>query len=198
MIDSIEGFRVMGYFKIKDITDPNNIKVLVDKTNAIHDGNMVYCIAKQMAGQDSANTHAFGWFAFGDGGSEVSRTGTITYRPTNTTKNRNELADLYNRIYFKKVGAEGMNIATSPVVHPTSICDVNINVILQQGEPIGQLPMDNATEFTDKFVFDEFGLYSNADRLEDSFMLTHVVFHPVQKSLNRIYEIDYTIRFEII
>lgn len=191
-------FKVVGYFKIKDITDPNDVKVLVDKTNAIHDGNMVYCIARQMTGQDSANTHAFGWFAFGDGASEVAGTGTITYRPTNTTKNRNELADLYNRVYFKRIGQEGLTISTSPVVHPTSICDVNINVILQQGEPSGQLPMDNTTEFSDRFVFDEFGLFSNAESIEDSYMVTHVVFHPVQKSLNRIYEIDYTIRFEII
>lgn len=197
MID-VSGLKVMGYFKIKDITDPDNIVTIVEKTNAIHDGNMVLCIAKQMTGQDSANRHAFGWFAFGDGGSEISSTGTITYRPTNTTKNRNELADLYNRVYQKYISQEGLTITTSPVVHPTAICDVNINVILQQGEPIGQLPMDNTTEFTDRFVFDEFGLFSNADNIEDSYMLTHVVFHPVQKSLNRVYEVDYTIRFEIL
>ena len=114
----------VGYFKIKDITDPANPIVLVDKTNAIHSGNMVYCMARQMVGQDSANTHAFGWFAFGDGGSEISNTGSITYRPTNTTKNRNELADLYNRVYFKRIGDEGVKYEVSPVVHPTSICDI--------------------------------------------------------------------------
>lgn len=188
----------VGYFKIKDITDPANPIVLVDKTNAIHSGNMVYCMARQMVGQDSANTHAFGWFAFGDGGSEISNTGSITYRPTNTTKNRNELADLYNRVYFKRIGDEGVKYEVSPVVHPTSICDIKINIILQQGEPVGQLPMDNTTEFTDRFVFDEFGLFSNNPSIENSYMLTHVVFHPIQKSLNRVYEIDYTIRFEIL
>lgn len=187
----------VGYFKIKDITDKENEIVLVDKCNAIHTGNMVYCIAQQMVGQDSANTHAFGWFAFGDGGSEINNTGSITYRPTNTTKNRNELADLYNRVYFKRIGQEGVSYRVSNIVHSTSICDVKINIILQQGEPSGQLPMDNTTEFTDKFVFDEFGLFSNANSIDDSYMLTHVVFHPVQKSLNRVYEIDYTIRFEI-
>lgn len=197
MIDDF-GIKPRGYFKITDITDVDNPVILVQKTNAIHNGNMVYAIAKQMAGQDSANTHAFGWFGFGDGGSEISETGSIIYRPTNTTNNRNELADLYNRVYQKKVEEEGLTIEVSPVVHPMSICDVNINVILQQGEPLGQLPMDNSTEFSNKFVFDEFGIFTNATDIDDSYMLTHVVFHPVQKSLNRVYEVEYTIRFEII
>lgn len=190
--------KAIGHLKISDITDPNNPIVEVDKFNAIHTGNMVYCLAKQMVGQDSANTHAFGWFAFGDGGSEINSTGSITYRPTNTTKNRNELADLYNRVYYKRIGDEGVEYKVSPVIHPTSICDIKINIILQQGEPSGQLPMDNTVEFTDRFVFDEIGLFSNAPDIEDCFMLTHVVFHPIQKSLNRVYEVDYTIRFELI
>lgn len=197
MIDEF-GIRPRGYFKITDVTDRNNPVILVEKTNAIHNGNMVFAIAKQMIGQDSANRHAFGWFGFGDGGSEISETGSIIYRPTNTTNNRNELADLYNRVYQKKVDEEGLTINVSPVVHPTSICDVNINVILQQGEPVGQLPMDNSTEFSNRFVFDEFGIFTNATDIDDSYMLTHVVFHPVQKALNRVYEVDYTIRFEII
>ena len=46
--------------------------------------------------------------------------------------------------------------------------------------------------------FDEIGLFSNADDIQESYMLTHVVFHPIQKSLNRVIEIDYTLRFEIL
>lgn len=197
MIDEF-GVRPRGYYKVSDITDPENHIVLVQKNNAIHNGNMVYAIARQMVGQDSANTHAFGWFGFGDGGSEISETGSIIYRPTNTTNNRNELADLYNRVYQKRVYDEGLTMEVSPVVHPRSICDINISVILEQGEPLGQLPMDNATEFSDRFVFDEFGIFTNATDIEDSYMLTHVVHHPIQKSLNRVYQVEYTVRFEIV
>lgn len=192
------GFKLVGHLKINDITDPDNITEVLNKKNAIHDGNMVYCIAKQMIGQDSANTHAIGWIAFGDGGSEISDTGSVTYRPTNVSNNRNELADLYQRVYQKKIEDEGFNMIVNPTVHPTAIADININVILQQGEPSGILPMDNTVEFTDKFVFDELGLFSNSTDINDSYMLTHIVFHPIQKSLNRVFEIDYTIRFEII
>lgn len=198
-MDSTESgaFRVRGVLEIYDNTDPNNIELLVKK-NAIHDGNMVYHIAKSMIGQDSTNSSAIGWFAFGDGGSEIANTGRITYRPTNTTKSRNELADLYNRVYQKKIDGEGFDMVVSPVVHPTAISDIKIDLILNKGEPFGQLPMDNTEQFSDRFVFDEIALFANAPDIDDAFMLTHVVFHPIQKSLNRSFHIKYTIRFEII
>ena len=45
------------------------------------------------------------------------------------------------------------------------------------------------------FVFDELGLRSyNPDGVGK--LLTHVIFHPVQKSLNRLLQIDYTIRIQ--
>ena len=45
------------------------------------------------------------------------------------------------------------------------------------------------------FIFDELGLRSySADGTGK--LLTHVVFHPVQKSLNRLLQIDYTIRVQ--
>ena len=188
----------IGHLKIKDRTDPNNIYTLIDKRNAIHPGNMVFAIAKSMVGQDSENTFAIGWMGFGDGGSEISETGLITYRPTATTNNRNELADLYQRTFQKNIYDEGFEMEVSPVIYKRPISDININVILQQGEPFGQLPMDNSVEFGNNFVFDELGLFTNKDDIVDSYLLTHVVFHPIQKSLNRVLEIDYTIRFEIV
>ena len=43
------------------------------------------------------------------------------------------------------------------------------------------------------YVFDELGLKGwNPDGTGD--LLTHVIFHPVQKSLNRLVQIDYTVR----
>ena len=197
------GIGVTGHLKVKswDVdSDGNHIDEIthVDKQNAIHDGNMVFAIAKAMIGQDSANTFSIGWIAFGDGGSEIAETGTVTYRPTNTQNNRNELADLHQRVYQKKIDNEGFSMEVSPIVFNRAIADINANIVLQQGEPFGQLPMDNAVEFSDRFVFDELGFFTNTENIDDSFMLTHIVFHPIQKSLNRVLEIDYTIRFEIL
>jgi len=197
------GLGVTGHLKINSWevdSEGNKIDFTnhVDKKNAIHDGNMVFAIAKAMIGQDSANTFSIGWIAFGDGGSEIAETGTVTYRPTNTQNNRNELADLHQRVYQKKIEDEGFTMEVSPIIYNRAIADINTNIVLQQGEPFGQLPMDNAVEFSDRFVFDELGFFTNANNIEDSYMLTHIVFHPIQKSLNRVFEIDYTIRFEIL
>jgi hypothetical protein len=44
-------------------------------------------------------------------------------------------------------------------------------------------------------VFDELGLRSYNTN-GTSLLLTHVVFHPVLKSLNRLIQIDYTVRIQ--
>ena len=45
------------------------------------------------------------------------------------------------------------------------------------------------------YVFDELGLKSwNTDN--NMMLITHVIFHPVQKSLNRLIQIDYTVRVQ--
>ena len=45
------------------------------------------------------------------------------------------------------------------------------------------------------FVFDELGLVSYSPAGTGK-LLTHVIFHPVQKSLNRLIQIDYTLRVQ--
>ena len=47
------------------------------------------------------------------------------------------------------------------------------------------------------YTFDELGLLSYATDPNDSTMLTHVIFHPVQKSANRTIEIIYTVRVQL-
>ena len=44
-------------------------------------------------------------------------------------------------------------------------------------------------------MFDELGLTSYASSGTGK-LLTHVIFHPVQKSLNRLIQIDYTVRVQ--
>ena len=44
-------------------------------------------------------------------------------------------------------------------------------------------------------LFDELGLKSYSS-IDQSLLLTHVIFHPVQKSLNRLIQIDYTVRIQ--
>jgi hypothetical protein len=69
--------------------------------------------------------------------------------------------------------------------------------LLDFGEPSDQLAFDNATNSQNSYVFDELGLKSfSAEGPNQGMLLTHVIFHPVQKSLNRLIQIDYTVRIQ--
>jgi hypothetical protein len=73
---------------------------------------------------------------------------------------------------------------------------VFITCLLDYGENIsGQLAFDNTTDAESPAVFDELGLKSYSST-GSSLLLTHVIFHPVQKSLNRLIQIDYTVRIQ--
>jgi hypothetical protein len=78
--------------------------------------------------------------------------------------------------------------------------DILVQCLLDYGEPAGQAAFDNSTEMDSSFIFDELGLLANygADNEGNVItrLLTHVIFHPVQKSLNRQIQIDYTVRIQ--
>ena len=65
------------------------------------------------------------------------------------------------------------------------------------GEPAGQEAFDTTTNIQSNFVFNELGLraYSEAGA-NLGLLLTHAVFSPIQKSLNRQIEIVYTLRLQ--
>jgi hypothetical protein len=67
--------------------------------------------------------------------------------------------------------------------------------LLDYGEPIDQEAFDNSQDLSGNFVFDELGLKAYSPNGTGK-LLTHVIFHPVQKSLNRLLQIDYTIRVQ--
>ena len=65
--------------------------------------------------------------------------------------------------------------------------------MLDYGEPSGQEAFDNTTNNNGDYVFDELGLRSYSPTGTGK-LLTHVMFHPQQMSLNRLIQIDYTVR----
>jgi hypothetical protein len=135
--------------------------------------------------------------AFGNGGSAVDPTGVITYLPPNTTGAN---ASLYNQTYQKVVDDNSAS-NTDPannymtVVHTSGAVytDIITTCLLDYGEPLGQQAFDNSSTMQGEFVFDELGLVSESGKL-----LTHVIFSPVQKSLNRLIQIDYTVRIQTL
>jgi len=146
-----------------------------------------------------------GWIyemAFGNGGSSVDPTGVITYLPPNVT---GQNADLYNQTYSKIVD-DNSAANTDPtnnkmtVLHTTGrpYTDILVTCLLDYGEPAGQQAFDNSTNFNGEFVFDELGLKSVNGSTSNLRLITHVIFHPVQKSLNRQIQIDYTLRIQTL
>jgi hypothetical protein len=187
---------VEGFLKIHD---PVSGEVFVNKHNAIHYENMSIALAQSIANKNIGFIYAM---AFGNGGSSVDPTGIITYLPPNVTGAN---ADLYNQTYIKVVDANSP-ANTDPtrnnltVLHTSGkvYTDVLVSCLLDYGEPAGQQAFDNSTNFNGEFVFDELGLKSWEGSADDLMLITHVIFHPVQKSLNRQIQIDYTVRIQTL
>lgn len=188
--DETGGFHVEGHIKI---FDPENGEIFIDKRNAIHYENMSVAMAQSLSNQLQ------GWISemvFGNGGTVVDPTGLITYLTPNTNGTN---SSLYSQTYSKVVD---QNSATNndPVRNKMEIrhvtgatyTDIVVSCLLDYGEPSGQEAFDNSVDMAGDFVFDELGLKANGSGK----LLTHVIFHPVQKSLNRLIQIDYTIRIQ--
>jgi hypothetical protein len=187
---------IQGFLKIHD---PNSGEVFVDKKNAIHYENMSIALAQGLANKNLGYIYSM---AFGNGGSSVDPTGVITYLPPNVV---GQNADLYNQTYSKVV--DDNSAANSDptqnnltVLHTSGqvYTDVLVSCLLDYGEPPGQQAFDNSTNFNGEFVFDELGLKSWQGSSTNLILLTHVIFHPVQKSLNRQIQIDYTVRIQTL
>ena len=182
-----------------EISDPVTGEVLVDKKNAIHYENISIAMAQTLTDRNLGYIYQM---AFGNGGSSVDPTGVITYLPPNTT---GQNADLYNETYAKVVN-DNSAADTEPennkmtVLHTSGNVDTAILVqcLLDYGEPPEQQAFDNSTNFNGEFVFDELGLKSWNGSATDLRLITHVIFHPVQKSLNRQIQIDYTLRIQTL
>lgn len=188
--------KIEGFVKIHD---PVTGEVFVDKKNAINYENISIAMAQTLSHRDLGYIYQM---AFGNGGSSVDPTGVITYLPPNVT---GQSADLYNQTYAKVVD-DNSAADTDPqankmtVLHTsgTVYSDILVTCLLDYGEPATQQAYDNSTNFNGEFVFDELGLKCWNGSGEDLRLITHVIFHPVQKSLNRQIQIDYTLRIQTL
>jgi hypothetical protein len=187
---------VKGFVKI---FDPNTNELLLNTTNAIHYENMSEAMANSLANRSVGEIYAM---SFGNGGSAVDPTGVITYLPPNVT---GQNAELYNST-FSKVVDDNSAANTDPIRNKLTVSHISGNVfsdilvscLLDFGEPSGQQAFDNSTDLEGDFVFDELGLKSWNGSANNLKLITHAIFHPVQKSLNRQIQIDYTIRIQTL
>jgi len=185
---------IQGHIRI---FDPETQEIFIDKRNAIHYENFSIGLAQAMSNQGKGFISEM---AFGNGGSRIDPTGIITYLTPNSVGLN---ASLYNQTYIKNIDAfnetnldPSRNFMEVRHITGTAYSDILVSCLLDFGEPSGQEAFDTSTLKSD-FVFDEIGLKGYS--LEGSgtgMLLTHVIFHPVQKSLNRLLQIDYTVRIQ--
>ena len=188
-----QGTLLQGHIKIHD---PKTGEVIIDKRNAIHYENMSIALAESLSNSGEGWIHEM---SFGNGGTSVDPTGGITYLTPNSTGVN---ASLYNQTYTKVVDDRSVNNIDparnkTEIIHVsgTNYTDILVTCLLDYGEPSGQDAFDTASNAENLFVFDELGLRSY-DSDGSGRLLTHVIFHPVQKSLNRLIQIDYTVRIQ--
>ena len=187
------GFHFEGHIKI---FDPTSGEVLIDKRNAIHYENMSVAMVNSHSNQGQGTLYQM---VFGNGGTNVDPTGLITYLTPNTVGIN---TSLYNQTFQKVIDQNAIE-NVDPIRNKMQIrhisgatySDIIISCILDYGEPDGQEAFDNSVDMSGNFVFDELGLIS-FNPSGTGKLLTHVIFHPVQKSLNRLLQIDYTIRIQ--
>ncbi len=189
--DEKGGVAIRGHIKIHD---PETGEVLIDKPNAIHYENISEALAYSLADKSG---NFIKDMRFGNGGTSVDPTGVINYLPTNTNSQN---STLYNQTFSKVVDNESVE-NLDPTNNKIEIrhipgqvfTDILVTCLLDYGEPSGQAAFDNSQNLSESYVFDELGLFSVSGK-----MLTHVVFHPVQKALNRKIQIDYTVRIQAL
>lgn len=188
-----QGIFLEGHVKIHD---PTSGEVLLNKRNAIHYENMSIALAESLSNAGQGWVHEM---SFGNGGTSLDPTGIITYLTPNSTGTN---ASLYNQTFAKVVDDRSVN-NTDPArnkidirhVSGTNYTDILVTCLLDYGEPNGQDAFDTASSTESLYVFDELGLRGyNPDGTGR--LLTHVIFHPIQKSLNRLVQIDYTVRVQ--
>ena len=186
---------VEGHVIIRDV---DSQEVLLNKYNAINFENFAFAVANAMANKttDDNKNHFITKLAFGYGGTTIDANGNVTYKDPKVSGSTGGL-------YSPSPESIGANTVTNPLrvtvtefrvnnAQNQPYTDLECRVVLDYNQPDANGPaLDNASNFddADSFVFDEIALITDNDKF-----LTHLIFHPIQKSNNRKLEILYTLR----
>jgi hypothetical protein len=184
---------VEGHVLIKDF---DSGEVLLDKYNAINFQNFAFAVAHALGGDGT--TYGISKLALGMGGSTVEANGSVTYKQPKVS---GATGQLYTACKDNS-GASSVDL-TVPVTFVVNnasnqpYSDLECRAVLDYDFPADAQAVDNSPtmdEISDtNFIFDEIGLMTGSTTGEGSF-LTHLIFHPIQKSKNRKLEILYTLR----
>lgn len=200
---------VDGFVKI---WEPDTGLVHLEKHNAVNQEVISYVIAQML---QSNTSEYISEMHFGNGGVIIDTTGNITYKDVSLNLESGFSASLFNPTYYKVVDINDTTNNDDVTKNKVEISHINgltytdliITCTLDPDQPnasdVGNLVsadqsnLDNGN-LTGNFVFNELGLKCKGqDGLNTGYLLTHIVFHPVQKSANRTIQVVYTLRIRI-
>jgi hypothetical protein len=202
MIDRTN-FSIDGHVKI---WDPESQEVFVSKHNAINPETVTLIVATMLQGNNNAYISEM---HLGNGGLIIDETGNITYNDVDDNLSTGLEAGLYNATYFKVVDVmdttNNTDIVNNSVVvtHITGLnySDIVVTCTLEEDEPNsaseGSL-VESSEEFAGDYIFNELGLKSRGpDGKNTGYLMSHIVFDPVQKAADRVIQIVYTLRIRV-
>jgi len=172
------------------ITDMDSGEVLLDKHNAINFENMSKSIAYTMI---SNSEYAIKGIRYGINGSIHDPSGNISYKSPNVNDAEGAL---YEAVYTD-------TDLTFEILHleDTHYSDIIITSILPYNLPEDQPEEDLGDQANSPYIFDEIGIINGVDFDPDTNQggdyLTHIIFHPIEKSANRRLKITYTLRVKV-
>jgi len=202
MIDSTN-ISIDGHVKI---WDPKTKEIFVSKHNAINPETMTLIIATMLQGNNNSYVYEM---HLGNGGLIIDETGNITYNDVTDNLSTGLEAGLYNPTYFKVIdvvdSTNNSDIVNNKVVvnHTTGLnyTDLVVTCTLEENEPNSSNEnslVDSPEEYNGDYIFNELGLKSRgSDGKNTGYLLSHIVFDPVQKSANRVIQIVYTLRIRV-
>jgi len=187
--------KITGHVKVVDLATN---QILVDRFNAVNAETLSIVIANMLQGNSSQYVYEM---HFGNGGTVISDTGNITYNEVDENLQLGTVAELYNPIYYKVVDAtDALNNEDETrnkveVSHEEGLpyTDLIITCTLEENQPETSNPST-----TGELVFDEIGLKSRGSSgVNTGYLLSHIVFDPVEKSAGRVIQVVYTLRINL-
>ena len=187
-----------GHVLIRDI---DTGEVLLNKHNAINFYNMSIALSSLLAKKEDDALGAFNiaTLELGNGGTTIDGSGNVFYKTPNVATTN---STLYAQTYSKNVVPAVADVQNKIDVttHAGQVySDTVVTATLLYAEPADDLVIDDVAQPNQSlidndngagsYVFDEMALQTASGKC-----LTHLIFHPIEKSANRQLEIIYTIR----
>lgn len=189
---------ITGHLKIYEYEDRSQVgsdsgRIVLDQHNDIHKENAAILIARAIANRPNGSIYSM---YFGTGGATIDTTGAVLFSSPNVTG----AADLNSPVYYEVVddsqNAPPGNQMNVRHINGTLFADVEIRCVLDRDEPFGQPTLSNTSGInlnTNGFSFDEIGL-----KMGDGLLISHLIFTPILKASDRVFEAVYVLRIRIV